>query len=88
MKLRMSDLRGNGEKLSQNIVFEQGSLGNLSKHLYNLRLKIDLVRGKPIGTMRGLISNFSVVGKPRLGAVDAPSKHVIASKQCSTIDDG
>ena len=71
------DLGGNGKKLGQNIVFEQGSLGNLSKYLYNLRLNIDLVREKPIDTMRGLISKFSVFGKPRPGAIDAPSKHVI-----------
>ena len=71
------DLGGNGKKLGQNIVFEQGSLGNLSKYLYNLRLNIDVVGENPIGTMKGLISKFSIVGKPRQCAVDAPSKPVV-----------
>lgn len=86
--MRDLDLGGNGKKLSQNIVFEQGNLGNLAKHLDNVRLSHDFVREKPITIIRDLISKFSVVGKSRPSASDKPRKHVIVSQNPSLIDLG
>lgn len=79
------DLGGNGKKLSQNVVFEQGNFRNLSKHLQNLRLNSDTGRENPTDTRKDLISKFSLVGTPRLGTLEAPSKHVVVSLRSFTL---
>ena len=86
--VRDLDLGGNGKKVSQNVVFEQGNLADLARHLINLRLSRDILRVKPIGAMRNLISKHSVIGKPRVGASDAPTKHGIVSRRLFASDAG
>ena len=54
----------------------------------HVRLSHDFVREKPIAIIGDLISKFSVVGKPRPSASDAPSKRVIVSQNPSITDYG
>ena len=58
--LRDLYLGGNGRKMSQNVVFEQGSIANLAKYLEDLRICQEAVKEKPIALMKELISKFSV----------------------------
>ena len=54
----------------------------------HVRISHDFVREKPIVIIRDLISKFSIVGKPRPSASNAPSKHVTVSQNPSIIDYG
>jgi len=76
------DLSSNAKKLSQNVVFEQGNLGNLAKHLNNLQLHGESTREKPIADMRNMISKYSVPGfvKARIGTSHTSRTEVIVSK--------
>ena len=78
------DLGGNGKKLSQNAVYEQGNLRNLANHLNNLQLNQDSIREKPTALMRDMISKYSIAGpaKARDGKVSISPKHVIVSGTC------
>lgn len=58
------DLGGNQAKLSQNVVFERGTVRSLARHLYNLRLGIDDGDGDSdradIQIMQDLIEKYSM----------------------------
>ena len=58
--LRDLHLGGNGKKLSQNVVFEQGNIANLAKRLDDLRFSRSSENEKPIETLKSLISKYSV----------------------------
>ena len=79
--VRNLDLGGNSKKLSQNVAFEQGNLGNLARHLNDIQSGQESARAKPIATMKELISKYSVVrsSKTRHGRTRASGKHVIVS---------
>ena len=57
---------GNGKRLSQNVVFEQGNVANLAQHLHNLRLSRAYSKEKPIAFMEDLISKYSVMPRSRM----------------------
>ena len=78
--LKHLDLSGNGNKLGQNVVFEQGNLGNLAKHLHNLRSNQEVTKDGPIEAMKSLISEYSVTNNVRSRARSQKSNdHVIVS---------
>ena len=77
--LRDLCLGGNGRKLSQNVIFEQGSITNLAKHLEDVRSCQGFVKEKPIPMMEDLVSKFSVFEKYRPGASETPNTHTIVS---------
>ncbi|KAL6720006.1 hypothetical protein ACLMJK_001927 [Lecanora helva] len=79
MIVKTLDLNGNAKKLSQNAVYEQGTLKNLASHLNNLQLNLESAKEKPIESMRNMISNYSVAraGKPRVGTAQTTEKQVV-----------
>jgi len=78
--LRDLYLGGNGRKLSQNVIFEQGSIANLAKHLEDVRSSQGVVKEKPIAIMKDLISKFSVFEKHRPDVSETPGTHTIVSQ--------
>ena len=77
--LRDLDLGGNGGKLSQNLVFENGNIANLAKHLEDVRSCQGVVKEKPIALMKDLISRFSVFEKHTPGANETSKTHTVVS---------
>lgn len=64
--LKNLSLGGNSQKkLSQNVVFEQGNISNLARHLTALRLGTTTVKEKPIALIEEMTANFSVTSQPR-----------------------
>ena len=58
--LRNLYLGGNGNNLSQNVVFENGNIVNLAKHLEDVRSSRRIAKVKPIAMMDDLISKLSI----------------------------
>ena len=77
--LRDLYLGGNGSKLSQNIVFENGNIANLAKQLETIRSSQAVAKGKPIALMEDLISRFSAFEKHTPGANENCATHTIVS---------
>ncbi|KAF6229077.1 hypothetical protein HO133_007191 [Letharia lupina] len=75
--LRDLYLGGNGRKLSQNLVFENGNIANLAKHLEDVRSSQSVVKEKPIAVMKDLISKFSAFEKHIPGANETCKTHTI-----------
>ncbi|KAL9611143.1 MAG: hypothetical protein Q9167_004196 [Letrouitia subvulpina] len=64
--LKHLSLGGNSKKkLSQNVVFEQGTISNLARHLTALRLGIATIKEKPIALIEEMTASFSVAPQPR-----------------------
>ncbi|KAL9129611.1 MAG: hypothetical protein Q9217_001967 [Psora testacea] len=59
------ELGSNANKLSQNVVFEQGNVADLAQHLHNLRLSKASAKEKPIAFLEESISRYSVSVRPR-----------------------
>ena len=81
--LRDLYLGGNGNKLSQNVIFEQGNIANLAKHIEDVRSCQGVVKEKPIAMMKDLISKFSVFEKHRPGSSETPKAHTIVNHRFS-----
>lgn len=81
--LRDLYLGGNGRKLSQNLVFENGNIANLAKHLEDVRSSRSVVKEKPIAVMKDLISKFSAFEKHIPGANETCKTHTIVSRRTS-----
>ena len=79
--LRDLDLGGNGRKLSQNLVFENGNIANLARHLEDVRSSHGVAKEKPIALMKDLISKFSVFEKHAPGADETLKTHTIVSRR-------
>ncbi|KAK5102775.1 hypothetical protein LTS08_003575 [Lithohypha guttulata] len=72
------DIGGNADKLSQNVVFERGTVRSLAQHIYNIRLGIDDsetdASEAEITVMQDLIDKYSTftphdpTGKPKVNA--------------------
>ncbi len=75
--LRDVYLGGSGSKLSLNVIFEQGNIANLAKHIEDVRSCQGVVKEKPIAMMKDLISKFSVFEKHRPGSSETPKAHTI-----------
>ena len=75
--LRNLWLEGNGIKLSQNLVFENGNIVNLAKHLKDVRSSRHTVKEKPIAMMDDLISEFSVFDERLPGGMEVPKVYTI-----------
>ncbi|KAL9617569.1 MAG: hypothetical protein Q9160_007639 [Pyrenula sp. 1 TL-2023] len=71
--LKHLNLGGNGKKLSQNVVFEQGNISNLAKHLEILRLGATTGKEKPIALIEEMVAKYSVTARPR-ETIDAPTE--------------
>ena len=65
MILKHLDLGGHGKKLNQNVVFEQGNIANLARHLHTLRFGTVTGNEKPIALIKEMTTQFSI----------APSSH-------------
>lgn len=57
--VRDIDLGGHGDKLSQNIVFEKGTVGALAKHLYQMRTGEEFEAEDELQVMREMIEKYS-----------------------------
>ncbi len=79
--LRDLDLGDNANKLSQNVVFEQGNIANLAKHLHDLRLSRASFKRNPIATMEELVSRYSITARPRTYEGRGPEKNVIVGEE-------
>ncbi|MCJ1381650.1 hypothetical protein MMC17_004761 [Xylographa soralifera] len=75
--LRDLYLAGNGKKLGQNVVFEQGNIANLARHLEDVRSSQVAVKEKPTAMMEGLISKYSLFEKREPGTLEPPKMHTI-----------
>lgn len=75
------DLGGNSDKLSQNVVFERGTVRALAQHLFNLRIGIDDEDGDTyeaeIRTMQDLIEKYSTFTPHQPGSSPTPSSKTI-----------
>ena len=58
--VKFLDLGGNAKKLSQNVVFEMGNLGNLARHLNNLQFNQESTQETRIELMEKMISRYSL----------------------------
>lgn len=81
--LRELYLGGNGRKLSQNVIFEQGNIANLAKNLEDVRSCRGVAKEKPIAMMKDLVSKLSVFEKHQPGASETPKTHTIVSHRIS-----
>lgn len=78
--LKHLNLGGNGKKLSQNVVFEQGNISNLARHLDNLRLGATTGKEKPISLIKEMVTKYSVTARPRK-MIDRPAEgNIIVSR--------
>ena len=77
--LRDLYLGGNGRKLSQNLVLENGNVANLARHLEAVRSSQDVVHEKPIAMMKDLIAKFSAFEKHTPGADNTSGTHTVVS---------
>lgn len=75
--VRDLDLRGNGNELSQNIVFESATIENLARHLYQLCQGQTADMQDPKGAMRALIQKYSVTVKHSPGSKPLPAAQVV-----------
>ena len=75
--LRNLYLGGNGSKLSQNVVFENGNIVNLAKHLEDVRSSRRAAKEKPIAMMDNLISELSVFDEHLPGGIEVPKMYKI-----------
>lgn len=78
--LRDIYLGGNAKKLSQNVIYEQGSILNLAKHLEKMRHGQDAeTRYQLIPAMKDLISKLSKFEEPSEGLEEPPADRTIVS---------
>ncbi|CAO1598011.1 hypothetical protein XANCAGTX0491_001788 [Xanthoria calcicola] len=75
--VRDLDLRGNGNELSRNIVFECATIENLARHLDQLRQGQTADTQDPMGAMRALIQKYSVTPKDTPGSKPLPDAQVV-----------
>ena len=75
------------KKLSQNVIYEQGNISNLSKHLENVRKGQDLqLKGQSTPLMEDLIQRFSGFEiRPRGLAEDGGNRFVVAMKLSNSL---
>lgn len=75
------DLGGNSDKLSQNVVFERGTIRSLAQHLYNVRMGIDDEeadsQNSEIQTMQDLIEKYSNFTPHQPGSSPIPTTKAI-----------
>lgn len=71
------DLGGNGNDLSQNIVFESSTIENLARHLYELRQGQTPDIQDPKVAMRALIQKYSVTQQHTPGSKPLPDAQVV-----------
>lgn len=77
--LRDLDLGGNGKKLGQNVVFEQGNIENLARDLHHLRLNQEIEKEKSTSMMSDQISRYSDFKRFLPSSAGKSNKHVIVS---------
>ena len=77
--LRDLDLGGEGKNPSMNVIFEQGSVANLTAHLEDIRLGEGVRIEKPISAMEDLIAELSVFPNHHSGSRERPSAHTVVS---------
>jgi len=78
------DLGNRQGELSQNVVFEKGSVKNLAKHLYFLRTSEGEEVVDEVQIMRELIEKYSTFEKHKGGTVEKPEKNcVVRTYNCS-----
>ena len=77
--LRDLYLGGNGGRMSQNVLFENGNIANLSKHVENIRSSASAAKEKPIDLMKDLISKFSTFDKHTTRNNENPQVYTIVS---------
>ena len=75
--LRNLYLGGNGSNLSPNVVFENGNIVNLAKHLEDVRSSQHVAKEKPIAMMDDLISELSVFDEHFPGGMEVPNMYTI-----------
>lgn len=77
--LKHLNLGGNGRKLSQNVVFEQGNILNLAKHLNALRLGTAVAKEKPIRQIKEMAAKYAVAPQPHQETCHRSKENVIVS---------
>ena len=78
--LRHLELGGNGKHVSQNVVFEQGNVANLAKHLNEIRIGATSGKEKPIALMKEFSVKYAVRPIAREPSNPEPAKNVIVSR--------
>lgn len=82
------NLGGNGKNLSQNVIFEQGNISDLAKHLNAIRLGKATGKEKPISLIEEMSEKYSVSPKQREKNIPAPEKNVVVSLKPQMLSPG